>query len=442
MLRYLPVRRIHARQVLDSRGIPTVEVEVTVGEGIIGIEGYTARAIVPSGASTGKFEAIELRDGEKGYYVGLSVQKAVENVNTRLAEAVLGENALNQVHIDELLIKADGTENKESIGANATLGVSMAIARAAAVALRVPLYQYLGGCHTRKLPVPMMNILNGGKHADNTVDLQEFMIMPCGADSFEEGIRMCVEIYQYLKRLLRENGLSTAVGDEGGFAPDLKDSRDVLRLIIEAVEKTGYKPGKDICIAIDAAASELYDENLGVYRFPGESKMKGEEILRDAGEMIDYYEKLMKEFPIISIEDGLQEDDWEGWKMMTERLGSRIQLVGDDLFVTNVKRLVCGIKLKVANAILVKVNQIGTLSEAIGAVKMAQQAGYRAIISHRSGETEDSFVADLAVAVGAGQIKTGAPCRSDRNAKYNQLLRISEALAEDAVYENPFGEGL
>ena len=442
MLRYLPVRRIHARQVLDSRGIPTVEVEVTVGEGIIGIEGYTARAIVPSGASTGKFEAIELRDGEKGYYVGLSVQKAVENVNTRLAEAVLGENALNQVHIDELLIKADGTENKESIGANATLGVSMAIARAAAVALRVPLYQYLGGCHTRKLPVPMMNILNGGKHADNTVDLQEFMIMPCGADSFEEGIRMCVEIYQYLKRLLRENGLSTAVGDEGGFAPDLKDSRDVLRLIIEAVEKTGYKPGKDICIAIDAAASELYDENLGVYRFPGESKMKGEEILRDAGEMIDYYEKLMKEFPIISIEDGLQEDDWEGWKMMTERLGSRIQLVGDDLFVTNVKRLVCGIKLKVANAILVKVNQIGTLSEAIGAVKMAQQAGYRAIISHRSGETEDSFVADLAVAAGAGQIKTGAPCRSDRNAKYNQLLRISEALAEDAVYENPFGEGL
>ena len=438
MLRYLPVRRIHARQVLDSRGTPTVEVEATVGEGIIGIEGYTARAIVPSGASTGRFEAVELRDGEKGYYVGLSVRKAVENVNIRLAEAILGENALNQVRIDELLIKADGTENKSSAGANATLGVSMAVARAAAMALRIPLYQYLGGCHTRKMPVPMMNILNGGKHADNTVDLQEFMIMPCGAGNFEDGIRMCVEIYQFLKILLREKGLSTAVGDEGGFAPDLKDSRDVLRLILEAVEKAGYEPGKDIFIAIDAAASELYDEEQGVYRFPGESKMKAEEVLRDAAEMIDYYEELLEEFPIISIEDGLNEDDWEGWKTMTERLGDRLQLVGDDLFVTNVKRLSCGIRLEAANAILVKVNQIGTLSEAMDAVKMAQHAGYRAIISHRSGETEDAFIADLAVATGAGQIKTGAPCRSDRNAKYNQLIRISDLLGEDAVYENPF----
>lgn len=438
MLRYLPVRRIHARQVLDSRGTPTVEVEATVGEGIIGIEGYTARAIVPSGASTGRFEAVELRDGEKGYYVGLSVRKVVENVNTRLAEAILGENALNQVRIDELLIKADGTENKSSVGANATLGVSMAVARAAAMALRIPLYQYLGGCHTTKMPVPMMNILNGGKHADNTVDLQEFMIMPCGAGDFGDGIRMCVEIYQFLKILLRENGLSTAVGDEGGFAPDLKDSRDVLRLIVEAVEKAGYEPGKDIFIAIDAAASELYDEERGVYCFPGESKMKAEEVLRDAAEMIDYYEELLEEFPIISIEDGLNEDDWEGWKAMTERLGDRLQLVGDDLFVTNVKRLSCGIRLEAANAILVKVNQIGTLSEAMDAVKMAQHAGYRAIISHRSGETEDAFIADLAVATGAGQIKTGAPCRSDRNAKYNQLIRISELLGEDAVYENPF----
>ena len=438
MLRYLPVRRIHARQILDSRGVPTVEVEATVGEGIIGIEGYTARAIVPSGASTGRFEAIELRDGEKGCYLGLGVQKAVENVNTRLAEVIVGENALDQVRIDELLIRADGTEKKASTGANAVLGVSMAIARAAAMALRIPLYQYLGGCHTKKLPVPMMNIMNGGKHADNTVDLQEFMIMPCGAGSFEDGIRMCVEIYQFLKILLREKGLSTAVGDEGGFAPDLKDSEEVLRMIVEAVEKAGYEPGKDIFIAIDAAASELYDEELGVYRFPGESKMKDREILRDAKEMIEYYEKLLEKFPLISIEDGLQEDDWEGWKTMTERLGSRIQLVGDDLFVTNVKRLACGIRLQAANAILIKVNQIGTLSEAIDAVKMAQQAGYRTIISHRSGETEDSFIADLAVAVGAGQIKTGATCRSDRNAKYNQLLRISEMLAETAIYENPF----
>lgn len=438
MLRYLPVRRIHARQVLDSRGNPTVEVEVTAGEGIVGIHGYTARAIVSSGASTGRFEAVELRDGEKGKYLGLSVEKAVNNVNTKLAEAIVGENALDQMNIDRLLAEADGTDNKSSIGANAVLGVSLAVARAAAEALRIPLYQYLGGCHTRKLPVPMMNILNGGRHADNTVDLQEFMIMPVGAEDFSEGIRMCVEIYQFLKIILKEKNLSTAVGDEGGFAPDLEDSRDALALIIQAVERAGYEPGKQIAIAIDAAASELYEEEKGVYYFPGESKMKGKDVFRDSSEMIEYYEGLLEEFPVVSLEDGLEEDDWEGWKKLTERLGDKIQLVGDDLFVTNKKRLTCGIRLQAANAVLVKVNQIGTLTEAMDTVRLAQENGYRAVISHRSGETEDSFIADLAVATGAGQIKTGAPCRSDRNAKYNQLLRIAEQLGENGEYQNPF----
>lgn len=438
MLRYLPVRRIHARQVLDSRGNPTVEVEVTAGEGIVGIHGYTARAIVPSGASTGRFEAVELRDGEKGKYLGLSVEKAVNNVNTKLAEAIVGENALDQMNIDRLLAEVDGTDNKSSIGANAVLGVSLTVARAAAEALRIPLYQYLGGCHTRKLPVPMMNILNGGRHADNTVDLQEFMIMPVGAEDFSEGIRMCVEIYQFLKIILKEKNLSTAVGDEGGFAPDLEDSRDALALIIQAVERAGYEPGKQIAIAIDAAASELYEEEKGVYYFPGESKMKGKDVFRDSSEMIEYYEGLLEEFPVVSLEDGLEEDDWEGWKKLTERLGDKIQLVGDDLFVTNKKRLTCGIRLQAANAVLVKVNQIGTLTEAMDTVRLAQENGYRAVISHRSGETEDSFIADLAVATGAGQIKTGAPCRSDRNAKYNQLLRIAEQLGENGEYQNPF----
>ena len=438
MLRYLPVRRIHARQVLDSRGNPTVEVEVTAGEGIVGIHGYTARAIVPSGASTGRFEAVELRDGEKGKYLGLSVEKAVNNVNTKLAEAIVGENALDQMNIDRLLAEADGTDNKSSIGANAVLGVSLAVGRAAAEALRIPLYQYLGGCHTRKLPVPMINILNGGRHADNTVDLQEFMIMPVGAEDFSEGIRMCVEIYQFLKIILKEKNLSTAVGDEGGFAPDLEDSRDALALIIQAVERAGYEPGKQIAIAIDAAASELYEEEKGVYYFPGESKMKGKDVFRDSSEMIEYYEGLLEEFPVVSLEDGLEEDDWEGWKKLTERLGDKIQLVGDDLFVTNKKRLTCGIRLQAANAVLVKVNQIGTLTEAMDTVRLAQENGYRAVISHRSGETEDSFIADLAVATGAGQIKTGAPCRSDRNAKYNQLLRIAEQLGENGEYQNPF----
>ena len=383
---------------------------------------------------------MELRDGEKGCYTGLGVRKAVENVNTKLAEAILGENALDQSYIDKKIIETDGTDNKSNVGANAALGVSLAVARAAAAALRVPLYQYLGGCHTRQMPVPMMNILNGGRHADNTVDLQEFMIMPTGAENMEQAIRMCAEVYQFLRIILKQKGLSTAVGDEGGFAPDLSDSESVLEVILEAVKKAGYEPGKDISIAIDAAASELYDEERGVYVFPGEGKMKGEEVLRDSGEMIEYYEKLAEKFPIVSIEDGLEEDDWEGWKQMTKRLGDKIQLVGDDLFVTNIKRLACGIKLGAANAILIKLNQIGTLSEALDAVEMAQKAGYRAVISHRSGESEDSFIADLAVATGAGQIKTGAPCRSDRNAKYNQLLRIHEALGELAVYENPFKE--
>lgn len=438
MLRYLPIRKIHARQILDSRGNPTVEVDVTVGEGVVGINGYTGRAMVPSGASTGKYEALELRDGEKGKYTGLSVEKAVENVNTKIAEAVVGENALDQTYIDSLLIQTDGTQKKSNLGANATLGVSMAVARAAAMALRIPLYQYIGGCHACRMPVPMMNILNGGRHADNTVDLQEFMIMPVGASCFSEGIQMCVEIYQGLKTILKKKNLSTAVGDEGGFAPDLKDSRQVLEQILEAVRYAGYIPGEDIGIAIDAAASELYDEEKDAYYFPGESQMTGKKVFRDSREMIHYYKILLDEFPIVSIEDGLQQDDWEGWKEMTNQLGSRVQLVGDDLFVTNIKRLSCGIRLETANAILIKVNQIGTVTEALEAVEMAAEAGYRSVISHRSGETEDSFIADLAVATGAGQIKTGAPCRSDRNAKYNQLLRIHEQLGKLSVYKNPF----
>ena len=438
MLRYLPIRKIHARQVLDSRGNPTVEVEVTVGEGVIGINGYTARAMVPSGASTGKFEAVELRDQEKDKYLGLGVEKAVQNVNTKIAEAVLGENALNQMYIDQILQYTDGTDNKGNLGANATLGVSMAVARASAMAMRIPLYQYLGGCHASRLPVPMMNILNGGCHADNTVDLQEFMIMPLGTDCFPEALRMSAEIYQHLKCILRQRNMNTGVGDEGGFAPDVKDSRQVLELIMEAIEKSGYRPGKEIGIAIDAAASELYDEERGVYVFPGESQMTGEEVLRDSGEMIHYYQTLAQDFPVVSLEDGLHEDDWEGWKNMTKALGGHLQLVGDDLFVTNIKRLGCGIRLDAANAILIKVNQIGTVTEALDAVEMAHRAGYRSVISHRSGETEDPFIADLAVATGAGQIKTGAPCRSERNAKYNQLLRIHEHLGGLAIYQNPF----
>lgn len=432
---YLKIVDVHAREILDSRGNPTVEAEVTIQTPWMNY--VTGRAAVPSGASTGQFEAVELRDQETRYY-GLGVQRAVENVNTKLKDALLGKNALCQQEVDRLLIDADGTENKSNLGANALLGVSMANARAAAEAFHIPLYQYLGGIHTRQMPVPMMNILNGGRHADNTVDLQEFMIMPIKAASFAEALRICAEVYHNLKGICREKGLATGVGDEGGFAPDLKDSEDVLSLIVEAVKASGNKPGEDVKIAIDAAASELYDNEKKMYFFPGESKMLGQEVWRSTEDMIAYYEELVRKFPIISIEDGLDEGDWDGWKELTERLGDKIQLVGDDLFVTNTKRLDAGIKLKTANAILVKVNQIGTLTEAFAAIRMAKENGYKTVISHRSGETEDSMIADIAVAVNAGQIKTGAPCRSDRTAKYNQLLRIEEDLGKPALYANPF----
>lgn len=412
---------VKGREILDSRGNPTIEAEVTLENGAVG------RAAVPSGASTGKFEAVELRDRDTRYH-GLGVSTAASNIVNVIGEAVLFENALEQRKIDRLMIEADGTENKEKLGANAILGVSMAVARAAAEGLHIPLYRYLGGIGASTLPVPMMNILNGGRHADNTVDLQEFMIMPVGASSFSEGLRMCSEIYHTLKKVLNEGGYSTAVGDEGGFAPNLKNAEEVLETIVKAVEKSGYHPGYDIKIAIDAASSELYDEASGLYLFPGETAMNGREIRRTAGEMVDYYKRLIGKFPICSIEDGLQEDDWEGWKRLTDELGKKIQLVGDDLFVTNTKRLSRGIKEGVANSILVKVNQIGTLTESFDAIEMAKKAGYTTVISHRSGETEDSFIADIAVAVNSGQIKTGAPCRSDRVAKYNQLLRIEEQL--------------
>lgn len=412
---------VKGREILDSRGNPTIEAEVTLESGAVG------RAAVPSGASTGKFEAVELRDQDSRYH-GLGVRTAVSNIVNILGEKVLFENALEQRKIDHLMIEADGTENKEKLGANAILGVSMAVARAAAAGLHIPLYRYLGGIGASVLPVPMMNILNGGRHADNTVDLQEFMIMPTGASGFSEGLRMCSEIYHTLKKVLKEGGYSTAVGDEGGFAPNLKNAEEVLEMIVRAVERSGYHPGHDIKIAIDAASSELYDEASGLYVFPGESAMNGREIRREAGEMVEYYKRLIGKFPICSIEDGLQEDDWDGWKRLTDELGKKIQLVGDDLFVTNTKRLDKGIKEGVANSILVKVNQIGTLTESFEAIEVAKKAGYTTVISHRSGETEDSIIADIAVAVNAGQIKTGAPCRSDRVAKYNQLLRIEEEI--------------
>lgn len=422
----LPIKEVHGREILDSRGNPTLEAEVIV-ENSLTKERFCGRASVPSGASTGRFEAVELRDGEVRYF-GLGVRKAVKNVNTKLREALLEKDASCQRKIDEIIIGCDGTQNKEHLGANACLGVSMATARAAAEALHLPLYQYLGGIHTVELPVPMMNILNGGKHADNTVDLQEFMIAPVKAESFAEGLRICAEIYHNLKGICKEKGLSTGVGDEGGFAPDLPDAKAVLSLIVEAVKKSGYAPGEDIKIAIDAAASELYDEKTGCYYFPGESKMKGQQVFRSAEEMISYYEELANEFPLFSLEDGLDEEDWDGWKKLTQRLGKKLQLVGDDLFVTNVKRLSAGIKLGAGNAILVKVNQIGTLTEAFAAIRRAKENGFKTVISHRSGETEDAIIADIAVAVNAGQIKTGAPCRMDRVAKYNRLLRIEEEL--------------
>lgn len=432
MMHYV-ISDVHAREILDSRGNPTVEAQVIVNDRYIGV------AAVPSGASTGKYEAVELRDGELRY-MGLGVMKAVRNVNFKIKDVLVGKDALNQRKIDKILTETDGTENKSNLGANATLAVSMAAARAASKALDIPLYRYLGGIDTARMPVPMMNILNGGRHATNTVDFQEFMIMPVSTCCFAEGLRVCAEIYHNLKKLCHGRGLSTGVGDEGGFAPDLPDAVAVLDLIVEAIKAAGYKPGTDVKIALDVAASELYNEEDGMYHFPGESELSGaeEEVVRDTEQMIDYYDRLIERYPIISIEDGLAEDDWDGWKLMTKRLGSKVQLVGDDLFVTNTKRLEAGIKLEVSNAILVKVNQIGTVSEAMSAVEMAQHHGYKAVISHRSGETEDTFIADLAVAVNAGQIKTGAPCRSDRVAKYNRLLGIEEELDGISVYATPF----
>lgn len=415
MYQYLPITDVYAREILDSRGNPTVEVEVLAGENIYG------RASVPSGASTGQFEAVELRDGEERYR-GLGVTRAVDNVNTKIAPELIGVNVFEQTEIDSIMLKLDGTANKSNLGANATLGVSMAVARAAANALNIPLYRYLGGASAMKMPVPMMNILNGGKHADNTVDFQEFMIMPVGACCFKEGLRMCAEIYHTLKKILKEENLNTAVGDEGGFAPNLADAKETLQYIVKAIEEAGYKTGEEVAIALDVAASELYNKEFKKYVF------EGEDVIRSAEELVDYYEMLISEFPIISIEDPMDEEDWEGWDLMTKRLGGKVQLVGDDLFVTNTERLRKGIDRKVANAILIKVNQIGTLTEAFAAIELAKNSGYRNIISHRSGETEDSIIADIAVAFNAGQIKTGAPCRSERVAKYNQLLRIEEDL--------------
>lgn len=412
---------VYAREILDSRGNPTVEVEVELESGAFG------RAAVPSGASTGAFEAVELRDGDKSRYLGKGVLKAVENVNNIIAPEIIGMEAMNQVEIDEFLIELDGTPNKSKLGANAMLGVSLAVAHAAAEEAMMPLYQYIGGVNAKTLPVPMMNILNGGKHADNNVDIQEFMVMPVGADSFREALRMCAEVFHNLKAVLKERGYNTAVGDEGGFAPNLTSNEEALQVIVEAINKAGYGPGEDIYIAIDAAATEMYRED-GLYHLEGEGVVKTSE------EMVAYYEDLVSRYPIITIEDGLSEEDWDGWKHMTERLGSKIQIVGDDLFVTNIERLSKGIERGVANSILIKLNQIGTLTETLDAIQMANRAGYSAVVSHRSGETEDVTIADLVVAVNAGQIKTGAPSRTDRVAKYNQLLRIEEGLGTMAKF--------
>ena len=421
MKQYLMIESVYGREVLDSRGNPTVEVEVTVEGGFVG------RAIVPSGASTGAFEAVELRDGDKKRYLGKGVQNAVDNVNDIIAPEIEGLNALDQVEIDRIMIELDGTKNKAKLGANAILGVSLAVARAAAEALGMSLYNYIGGVNGKVLPVPMMNILNGGKHADNSVNVQEFMIMPVGAESFKEALRMCAEVFHNLKAVLKEKGYATSVGDEGGFAPNLSKDEEALEVIVSAIEKAGFKPGKDFKIAIDAAATEMYQED-GTYLF----WKTGEKFTKK--EMVEYWENLVEKYPIISLEDGLAEEDWEGWKLLTEKLGHKIQLVGDDLFVTNTERLSKGIEKGVANSILIKVNQIGTLTETLDAISMANRAGYTAVVSHRSGETEDTTIADLVVAMNAEQIKTGAPSRTDRVAKYNQLLRIEEELGSSSEY--------
>ena len=416
------IELVYAREVLDSRGNPTVEVEVALESGAVG------RAIVPSGASTGAFEAVELRDGDKGRYIGKGVEKAVANVNEIIAPELEGMDAFDQPAIDALMIELDGTHNKGKLGANAILGVSMAVARAAAEELGLPLFQYIGGVNAKQLPVPMMNILNGGEHADNSVDVQEFMILPVGAKSFREGLRMGAEVFHSLKKVLSERGLACGVGDEGGFAPNLGSNREALELIVEAIEKAGYKPGDDVRLGLDVAATEMYDKETKLYDLKHEGKKL------TAEQMVDLYEEWVNNFPIVTIEDGLDEEDWDGWKVLTDRLGKKVQLVGDDLFVTNTERLERGIEAGVANSILIKVNQIGTITETLDAIEMAKRAGYTAVISHRSGETEDTTIADLAVAVNAGQIKTGAPSRTDRVAKYNQLLRIEEMVGEQARY--------
>lgn len=411
---------VHAREVLDSRANPTVEVEVVTEDGGFG------RAIVPSGASTGAYEAVELRDNEKHRYMGKGVSKAVHNVNNVIAPNLYEYDVFDQVGIDEMMIELDGTDNKGKLGANAILGVSMAVARAAADELNLPLYQYLGGVGARVMPIPMMNILNGGKHADNNVDIQEFMILPVGAPSFKEALRMGSEVYHHLKKVLQGKGLSTGVGDEGGFAPNLKSNEEAFQVIVEAIEEAGYTPGKDVVLGIDVAASEIFEDEK--YYF------KGEDRKLSSIEVIDFYEEMISKYPIVSIEDGLSEDDWEGWKLMTARLGKKIQIVGDDLFVTNVKRLKKGIDENAANSILIKLNQIGTITETLSAIELAKINGYKVVISHRSGETEDSTIADLAVAVNSRQIKTGAPARTDRVAKYNQLLRIEDEFMGLSIY--------
>lgn len=429
MRNFCPILDVKAREILDSRGNPTVEAEVICEAGIAG------RASVPSGASTGKFEALELRDrDEKDRYDGKGVNKAVANVNVDIKDIVAGHSVTEQMHLDRMMIAYDGTENKSRLGANAMLSVSMASARAGAEMSGLPLFQYLGGTYAHILPVPMMNIINGGAHTTSALDFQEFMIMPVGACCFREALRMGTEVYHVLRKLLLDDGHVTAVGDEGGFAPNLKNAEEALDYLMRAVERAGYQPGEDVTFAMDAAASELYNDETGKYIFEGESRLKGSPVVRSADEMIAYYKKLTEKYPLRSIEDGLDEEDWEGWVHMTRELGNRVQLVGDDLFVTNSARLQRGIQMGAANAILIKVNQIGTVSEAMKAIETAKRAGYKVIVSHRSGETEDSFIADLAVGVNAGQIKTGAPCRSDRVVKYNQLLRIEDMLGASAAY--------
>lgn len=426
MKKFLEIIDIFGREIMDSRGNPTVEVEVCVDDGK---EIYVGRAAVPSGASTGIFEACELRDGDKTRYMGKGVTKAVAAVNTEIVQCLVGQNALDQVKIDNMLIELDGTPNKSRIGANAILGVSLACAKAAAEALSLPLYKYVGGVNAKTLPVPMMNILNGGAHATNNVDIQEFMVMPVGANNFAQGLRMCAEVFHTLKKVLTEMGLATSVGDEGGFAPNLKRDEDALKVIVEAIEKAGYEPGRDFMIAMDPAVSEWYVADEGGYYLLPKAQKK-----MTRAQMVKMWKGFVEKYPIISIEDGMGEEDWEGWKMMTEALGDKIQIVGDDLFVTNTERLAKGIKMGVANSILIKVNQIGTLTQTLDAIQMANRAGYTAVISHRSGETEDTTIADLSVALNAGQIKTGAPSRTDRVAKYNQLIRIEEELDDEAQY--------